>query len=74
MHQLTGMQSLFTPYYTRFLVSADDLRVVKLTKIQLLLHLLTPETYSSILREFIVSNAVVCCPTTTQLLLSGLRR
>ncbi|KAF7424350.1 AP-3 complex subunit beta [Pleurotus ostreatus] len=45
--------SLFTPYYARFLVSTDDLRVVKLTKIQLLLHLLTPETYSSILREFI---------------------
>ncbi|KDQ24603.1 hypothetical protein PLEOSDRAFT_1078678 [Pleurotus ostreatus PC15] len=45
--------SLFTPYYARFLVSTDDLRVVKLTKIQMLLHLLTPETYSSILREFI---------------------
>ncbi|KJA26226.1 hypothetical protein HYPSUDRAFT_198985 [Hypholoma sublateritium FD-334 SS-4] len=44
---------LFAPHYTRFLVRSDDLTVVKKTKIQLLLRLLTVDNWSAILREFI---------------------
>ncbi|KAJ8509159.1 hypothetical protein ONZ45_g8667 [Pleurotus djamor] len=46
-------EALFSPYYSRFLVRTDDICRVKLIKVQLLLRLVTPETYSGILREFI---------------------
>jgi AP-3 complex subunit beta len=47
-------QSLFSPFYSRFLVCTDDIQQVKRDKVRLLLNILTIDNYQAILREFIV--------------------
>lgn len=49
-----GLQDLFAPYYTHFLVRADDSKQVKADKIQLLRMFINVDNYQALLRDFIV--------------------
>ncbi|KAI0249870.1 adaptin N terminal region-domain-containing protein [Lactifluus subvellereus] len=44
---------LFSPYYTRFVVRADDSTQVKDTKIRLLRNFITADNFQALLREFV---------------------
>ncbi|KAG7450937.1 uncharacterized protein BT62DRAFT_984252 [Guyanagaster necrorhizus] len=44
---------LFSPFYSRFILSSDDLRQVKIDKIKMMLIIVTFDNYPTILREFI---------------------
>ncbi|PBK79829.1 hypothetical protein ARMGADRAFT_1021326 [Armillaria gallica] len=45
--------ALFSPFYSRFILSSDDLRQVKIDKIKMMLIIVTFDNYPTILREFI---------------------
>lgn len=45
--------ALFSPFYSRFILSSDDLRQVKIGKIKMMLIIVTFDNYPTILREFI---------------------
>jgi AP-3 complex subunit beta len=48
------LQCLFSPFYARFFIRADDISPVKQEKISILLNVINGDNFPAILREFIV--------------------